>query len=68
MPSASPPVSSTSPAKKTSSPRLTRLWPSSQSEILGDPGAVASVIAMVASDDGAFITGTEIRVDGGAHA
>jgi NAD(P)-dependent dehydrogenase (short-subunit alcohol dehydrogenase family) len=29
---------------------------------------VASVIAMVASDDGAFITGTEIRVDGGAHA
>lgn len=38
------------------------------SEILGDPSAVASVIAMVASDDGAFITGTEIRVDGGAHA
>lgn len=37
-------------------------------EILGDPSAVAAVIAMVASDDGAFITGTEIRVDGGAHA
>ncbi len=37
-------------------------------EILGNPSAVASVIAMVASDDGAFITGTEIRVDGGAHA
>ncbi|MCV7229516.1 SDR family NAD(P)-dependent oxidoreductase [Mycolicibacterium komossense] len=37
-------------------------------EILGDPGAVAAVIAMVASDDGRFITGTEIRVDGGAHA
>ena len=36
--------------------------------ILGDPSAVASVIAMVASDDGAFITGTEIRIDGGAHA
>jgi NAD(P)-dependent dehydrogenase (short-subunit alcohol dehydrogenase family) len=36
--------------------------------ILGDPSQVASVIAMVASDDGAFITGTEIRVDGGAHA
>ena len=32
------------------------------------PSAVAVVIAMVASDDGAFITGTEIRVDGGAHA
>ena len=37
-------------------------------EILGDPGAVAAVIAMIASDDGRFITGTEIRVDGGAHA
>lgn len=37
-------------------------------EVLGDPSAVASVIAMVASDDGAFITGTEIRIDGGAHA
>lgn len=37
-------------------------------EILGDPSAVAAVIAMVASDDGRFVTGTEIRVDGGAHA
>ncbi len=36
--------------------------------VLGDPATVASVIAMVASDDGAFITGTEIRVDGGTHA
>lgn len=35
--------------------------------VLGDPSAIAAVIAMVASDDGAFITGTEIRVDGGAH-
>ena len=39
-----------------------------KNEVLGDPSAVASVIAMVASDDGAFITGTEIRIDGGAHA
>jgi NAD(P)-dependent dehydrogenase (short-subunit alcohol dehydrogenase family) len=37
-------------------------------DILGDPSSVASVIAMVASDDGAFITGTEIRIDGGTHA
>jgi NAD(P)-dependent dehydrogenase (short-subunit alcohol dehydrogenase family) len=29
---------------------------------------VAGVVAMVASDDGRYITGTEIRVDGGAHA
>ena len=34
---------------------------------LGRPEDVAGVVAMVASDDGAFITGTEIRVDGGAH-
>jgi len=26
------------------------------------------VIAMLASEDGAFITGTEIRIDGGTHA
>jgi len=39
-----------------------------ENEILGDPSSVAAVIAMVASDDGRSITGTEIRVDGGAHA
>ena len=32
------------------------------------PEAVASIVAMLASSDGAFVTGTEIRVDGGAHA
>ena len=31
------------------------------------PSTVASVIAMLASDDGAFVTGTEIRIDGGTH-
>jgi NAD(P)-dependent dehydrogenase (short-subunit alcohol dehydrogenase family) len=35
---------------------------------LADPAAVAAVVAMVASTDGAAVTGTEIRVDGGAHA
>ncbi|MBD0022199.1 SDR family oxidoreductase [Gordonia pseudamarae] len=34
---------------------------------MAGPEAVAGVIAMLASDDGAFITGTEIRIDGGAH-
>jgi NAD(P)-dependent dehydrogenase (short-subunit alcohol dehydrogenase family) len=38
---------------------------------LGDgfagPEAVAGVVAMLASEDGAFITGTEIRIDGGTH-
>ncbi|MEV4339470.1 SDR family NAD(P)-dependent oxidoreductase [Streptomyces sp. NPDC049590] len=31
------------------------------------PETVASVVAMLGSSDGAFITGTEIRVDGGTH-
>ena len=35
---------------------------------MAGPESVAGVIAMLASDDGAFITGTEIRVDGGTHA
>ena len=34
---------------------------------MGRPEDVAGVIAMLISDDGAFITGTEIRIDGGAH-
>lgn len=31
------------------------------------PETVASVVAMLASDDAAFITGTEVRIDGGTH-
>jgi NAD(P)-dependent dehydrogenase (short-subunit alcohol dehydrogenase family) len=31
------------------------------------PEAVAGVVAMLVSDDGSFITGTEIRIDGGTH-
>jgi len=31
------------------------------------PETVAGVVAMLASEDGAFITGTEIRIDGGTH-
>ncbi|WP_067821875.1 SDR family NAD(P)-dependent oxidoreductase [Actinomadura kijaniata] len=31
------------------------------------PETVAGVVAALASDDGAFVTGTEIRVDGGTH-
>jgi NAD(P)-dependent dehydrogenase (short-subunit alcohol dehydrogenase family) len=47
--------------------RQTPLLHGSDGGVLGDPRAIAALIAMVASDDGAFITGTEIRVDGGAH-
>lgn len=32
-----------------------------------DPSHVAGAIAMLASSDGAFITGTELRIDGGTH-
>ncbi|WP_214400838.1 SDR family NAD(P)-dependent oxidoreductase [Pseudonocardia lacus] len=35
---------------------------------MADPGVVAAVVAMLVSDDGRFITGTGIRVDGGTHA
>ncbi|MFK4790424.1 SDR family NAD(P)-dependent oxidoreductase [Microbacterium sp. ZW T5_56] len=31
------------------------------------PETVAGVVAMLASDDGGFITGTEVRIDGGTH-
>lgn len=31
------------------------------------PEAIAGVIAGLASDDGAWVTGTDIRIDGGAH-
>ncbi|GIH73588.1 SDR family NAD(P)-dependent oxidoreductase [Planobispora longispora] len=34
---------------------------------LPGPEKIAGVVAMVVSDDGSFITGTEIRIDGGAH-
>ncbi|WP_219420162.1 SDR family oxidoreductase [Pseudonocardia nigra] len=34
---------------------------------MGSPEKVASVVAMAASDDGSYITGTEIRIDGGTH-
>ncbi|WP_343576552.1 SDR family NAD(P)-dependent oxidoreductase [Mycobacterium sp.] len=35
---------------------------------MANPAVVAGVIAMLVSEDGAFITGTEIRIDGGTHA
>lgn len=34
----------------------------------GEPANIASVIAMLASDDGAFMTGEIVRVDGGTHS
>ena len=34
---------------------------------MASPATVAGVVAMLASEDGAFITGTEVRIDGGTH-
>ncbi|MEV5681086.1 MULTISPECIES: SDR family NAD(P)-dependent oxidoreductase [unclassified Streptomyces] len=36
-------------------------------EGFASPDTVAGVVAMLGSEDGAFITGTEIRIDGGTH-
>ncbi|VEG54863.1 short-chain dehydrogenase/reductase SDR [Mycolicibacterium aurum] len=35
--------------------------------IFAPPDAVAGVVAMLGSDDAYFITGTEVRIDGGSH-
>jgi len=35
--------------------------------IFADPSAVAAVVAMLGSPEAFFVTGTEIRIDGGAH-
>ena len=34
---------------------------------MAEPSVIAGVVAMLVSEDGTFITGTEIRIDGGAH-
>ncbi len=35
--------------------------------IFADPDAVAAVVAMLGSPEAFFVTGTEVRIDGGAH-
>lgn len=35
--------------------------------IFAPPDAVAGVVAMLGSDDAYFVTGTEVRIDGGSH-
>jgi NAD(P)-dependent dehydrogenase (short-subunit alcohol dehydrogenase family) len=52
-------------------PRLMPILPTTEESSgagMAGPDAVAGVIAMLVSDDGAWITGTEIRMDGGTHA
>jgi NAD(P)-dependent dehydrogenase (short-subunit alcohol dehydrogenase family) len=35
--------------------------------LFADPSSVAAVVAMLGSPEAFFITGTEVRIDGGAH-
>ena len=41
--------------------------PLADGAIFADPSAVAAVVAMLGSPEAFFITGTEVRIDGGAH-
>lgn len=70
---------STGEAKQSTGPGLpadadftlfTKLSPSlplPEGAIFAGPDSVASVVAMLGSPDAYFITGTEVRVDGGSH-
>lgn len=52
-------------------PRLMPILPTTEVSSgagMADPSVIAGVIAMLVSEDGKFITGTEIRIDGGTHA
>ncbi len=52
-------------------PRLMPILPATaeaSGAAMAEPAAIAGVVAMLVSDDGAWITGTEIRIDGGTHA
>ncbi|MEV6824824.1 SDR family NAD(P)-dependent oxidoreductase [Amycolatopsis sp. NPDC051102] len=52
--------------------RLLPILPTGMTTEVGNPvtvpESVAGVVAMLVSEDGEFITGTEIRIDGGTHA
>ncbi len=47
--------------------KFAKLMPVLGRGTFGNPDSIAGVVAMLISDDGAYITGTEIRVDGGTH-
>lgn len=47
--------------------RVAPLLPLPSGAIFADPDAVAAVVAMLGSPDAFFVSGTEVRVDGGAH-
>ncbi len=47
--------------------RVAPLLPLPKGEIFAKPDAVANVVAMLGSADAYFVSGTEVRIDGGAH-
>jgi NAD(P)-dependent dehydrogenase (short-subunit alcohol dehydrogenase family) len=56
------------PALPVTDPRVAALLPAGPNKaIFADPSAVAAVVAMLGSPDAFFVTGTEVRIDGGAH-
>ena len=48
--------------------RVAPVLPMPRGQMFADPDAVAAVVAMLGSPEAFFITGTEVRIDGGAHA
>ena len=48
--------------------RVAPVVPMPKGKMFADPGAVAAVVAMLGSPEAFFVTGTEVRIDGGAHA
>jgi NAD(P)-dependent dehydrogenase (short-subunit alcohol dehydrogenase family) len=47
--------------------KITSILPLEGGAMFARPDAVAAVVAMLASSDAYFVTGTEVRVDGGTH-
>jgi NAD(P)-dependent dehydrogenase (short-subunit alcohol dehydrogenase family) len=47
--------------------KITPLLPLDGGTIFAKPDAVAAVVAMLGSSDAYFVTGTEVRIDGGTH-
>lgn len=47
--------------------KVAPMLPLAGGAIFAGPEAVAGVVAMLGSDDASFITGTEVRIDGGSH-
>lgn len=47
--------------------KITPMLPLDGDTIFAKPDAVAAVVAMLGSSDAYFVTGTEVRIDGGTH-